>query len=775
MALTFVAAGWIEEGAGVFFGVVTGAVTCGLLVTYARFSVVPMLAFGLLASLCWTVFLVSGQIAEDDARGLLMQGFNLMQGRAYLLLEIWWKWALKVVTQGFSGSNLAFLLNLSFYLWWIAYFGTWTLLRFGLSWRTLIMASVVTGVNTFYAPEPVNGLFIFFLFVAVLILISANLISLQWRWRGTRIRFSPDILFDFMQSGLLFGVIVVGGAWSIPRIGLSPTLHDVLTPISMVWERTTDQIASWNQGLNQQRRTGDATFSSTLTLGGARASSDEPVMRVAVAEGRYWRANVFDAFDGRQWQNTSQERSSLRAESPVVVPRWDSRARLIQQITPLQDLGYVVLAAPDIVQMTMPAVASYELVPDPSFTDLLLLSESSEPAAAELTDAWELQYVLAQVPLLPNEPYQVMSSLTQATVWDLENAGSEIPEHIRDRYLQIPDSVDPAVGQLAATLTANADTPYAKAKTLETALRRIPYSEDIRGAPPGVDPVSYFLFDLQEGYCDYYATSMVMMLRMLDIPSRLATGYAEGEFQPETQDYLVRQEDAHTWVEVYFPGLGWIEFEPTAGESVLIRDQGGPFSTAGTESSAGASFFANNLQDDLNQGLDSEDPFNDSSVNDAFDPTAVPLTANSVGWRVWFVGILIMLALFMSIWWVRDRYLARNPVEDAVERVYSRLVRWGWRLQLPMQSCDTPLERGQVLAKAWPHLAEEIDTVCLAYVRQQYGAPVPGSVQMRAEDQAERAWRRFQGPIWRRWLGQSLRNLNPKRHPANSRSEDLEG
>ena len=110
-----------------------------------------------------------------------------------------------------------------------------------------------------------------------------------------------------------------------------------------------------------------------------------------------------------------------------------------------------------------------------------------------------------------------------------------------------------------------------------------------------------------------------------------------------------------------------------------------------------------------------------------------------------------------------------------MERVYSRLVRWGWRLQLPMQSCDTPLERGQVLAKAWPHLAEEIDTVCLAYVRQQYGAPVPGSVQMRAEDQAERAWRRFQGPIWRRWLGQSLRNLNPKRHPANSRSEDLEG
>ncbi len=775
MALTFVAAGWIEEGAGVFLGVVTGAVACGLLVTYARFSIAPMLAFGLLASLCWTVFLVSGQIPEEDVRGLLIQGFNLMQGKAYLLLEMWWRWALTVVTQGFSGSNLSFLLNLSVYLWWIAYFGTWTLLRFGLSWRTMIMAGVVTGVNTFYAPEPVNGLFIFFLFVAVLILISANLISLQWRWRGKRIRFSPDILFDFMQSGLLFGVIVVGGAWSIPRLGLSPTLHDVLTPISMVWERTTDQVASWNQGLNQQRRTGDATFSSTLTLGGARVSSDEPVMRVAVAEGRYWRANVFDSFDGRQWQNTSQERSHLRAEALVVVPGWDSRVRLIQQITPLQDLGYVVLAAPDIVRMTMPAVASYEVVTDPSFTDVLLQPDSSDPDAAELTDTWELQYVLAQTPLLPNKPYQVMSSLTKATVWELENAGPEVPEHIRERYLQVPDSVDPAVGQLAATLTANAYTPYAKAKSLERALRRIPYSEDIQGAPPGVDPVSYFLFDLQQGYCDYYATSMVIMLRMLDVPSRLATGYAEGEFQPETQEFLVKQEDAHTWVEVYFSGLGWIEFEPTAGESVLARDQGGPPPTSDAEGSAGTSALPNNPQDILDQGLDFEDPFSDSSLNEAFDPSAVPLTVASADWRVWFVGILFLIALFMCFWWVRARFLSRNPVEDAVERVYSRLVRWGWRLQLPMQSCDTPLERGQVLSKTWPHLAEDIDTVCLAYVRQQYGSRVPRSVQMRAQDQAERAWRRFQGPIWRRWLGQSLRNLYPKRQPANLRSEDLSG
>ncbi len=755
MALTFVAAGWTEEGAGVFMGVVAGAVGCGLLVTYARFSAMLMLGFGLLAGLCWTVLLVAGQVPEEGIRGLLLQGFNPLQSRAYLLLGLWGNWAREVVTQGFSGNNLSFLLNLSFYLWWIAYFGTWTLLRFGLSWRSLIMAGVVTGVNTYYAPEPVNGLFIFFLFVGLLVLISAHLISLQWRWRDIRIRFSADILFDFMQSGLLFSVLVVGGAWSIPRLGLSPTLNDVLTPISRVWEDTTDRIAAWNQGVNQQQRAGEASFNATLTLGGARVSSDQPVMRVAAAEGRYWRANVYDVFDGRQWENSGQARSSLRAESTVPVPAWDKRTRRVQQITPLRDLGFVVLAAPDIVQMTVPAVARYDVVSDPIFTDLRLPPESGDAAPV---DTWELQYVLSQTPLLPDVPYQVLSSLTTATIWDMENASAEIPEDIRARYLQVPASVDPAVAQLATTLTAGAKTQYAKAKALETALRRIPYAEDIKGAPPGTDPVGYFLFELQRGYCDYYATSMVVMLRLLDIPARLATGYAEGEFQPETQDFLVKQEDAHTWVEVYFAGLGWIEFEPTAGESVLIRAAGGPPAAPDPDNAGGTNALPDNLQDLLDQGRDPEDPFSESSILDAFDPAAVPPAA-STDWRIWIAGVLVAIALIGGGWRWRRWHLTRHPLEDAVGRIYDRLMRWGVRLQLPFQACDTPLERGQALAQAWPQLAAEFDAICLSYVRLQYGTRVPRSGQMQAQIQTERAWRQIQGVFWRRWLRLSLGQL----------------
>ena len=772
MALNFVAAGWTEEGSGVFMGIVAVAVGCGLLATYARLSTVPMLGFGLLAGLCWSVLLVSSQVSEEDVRGLLLQGFNLLQSRAYLLLDLWWEWVRKVVTQGFSGSNLSFLLNLSFYLWWIAYFGTWTLLRFGLSWRSMIMAGVVTGVNTFYAPVPINGIFIFFLFVAVLILISSNLISLQWRWRGTRVRFSSDILLDFMQSGLLFGVLVVGVAWSIPRLGLSPTLQEVLYPVSRIWEDTTDQIASWNQGLNQQQRAGANPFHSTLTLGGPRNSSGEPVMRVVTSEGRYWRANVFDSFDGRRWENTSQERGNLQAEATVNVPGWDNRTRLLQQITPLQDLGYVVLAAPDIMQLTVPTVASYELVPDPTFAESLLSPEAEDPDPTIPADTWELQHVLSLAPLLPNEPYQVLSSQTTATVWDLENAPADVPEDVLNRYLQLPDSVDPAVGQLAARLTEEAETTYAKAKTLETALRRIPYSDDIQKAPLGRDPVSYFLFDLQEGYCDYYATSMVVMLRMLSIPSRLATGYAEGEYQPDTQEYLVTNKDAHTWVEVYFSGLGWIEFEPTASESALSREQGGPQGASGAANPANTNSLPDNPQDTLDQNLGSEDPFNVSSLDDAFDPRAVPIPAATTDWRIWIVGILAAAAFAWALLRRRARNMGYNPLEEAVPRIYSRLIRWGMRLQLPIQTCDTPLERGQLFSGAWPHLAAEFRTVCLSYVRMQYGSKVPDSEQIQAQTRTEFAWRKIQWPLWRRWLGQSFRELfrSYRRKPLNPKA-----
>ena len=127
---------------------------------------------------------------------------------------------------------------------------------------------------------------------------------------------------------------------------------------------------------------------------------------------------------------------------------------------------------------------------------------------------------------------------------------------------------------LAEQLTANITNPYDKAKALESYLRTYPYSLDVTPPPPDRDVVDYFLFDLKTGYCDYYATSMVVLARAVGLPARLVIGYANGIYNPTSAEYVIREADAHSWVEIYFAGVGWVEFEPTASQlQITLPDE----------------------------------------------------------------------------------------------------------------------------------------------------------------------------------------------------------
>jgi transglutaminase-like putative cysteine protease len=136
-----------------------------------------------------------------------------------------------------------------------------------------------------------------------------------------------------------------------------------------------------------------------------------------------------------------------------------------------------------------------------------------------------------------------------------------LPEAPQD-YLQLP-ALDPRVPGLALQVTAGAATPLEKAKALESYLRmKYGYTLDLPQTPPR-DPIAYFLFVRRQGHCEYFASSMAVMLRMLRIPSRVVNGFSGGEFNDVNSRYLIRASDAHSWVEAYIPGEGWMEFDPT--------------------------------------------------------------------------------------------------------------------------------------------------------------------------------------------------------------------
>src|SRR5262245_24274947 len=121
------------------------------------------------------------------------------------------------------------------------------------------------------------------------------------------------------------------------------------------------------------------------------------------------------------------------------------------------------------------------------------------------------------------------------------------------------------VVDLAREATANATSAFDRAVNIEQYLRStFTYSTHVAGVPTDRDWVDYFLFDSKQGYCDYFATAMVVLLRVEGVPARVASGFAPGDFDPSTGIATVRENHAHSWVEAYFPRYGWIVFEPSA-------------------------------------------------------------------------------------------------------------------------------------------------------------------------------------------------------------------
>jgi hypothetical protein len=169
------------------------------------------------------------------------------------------------------------------------------------------------------------------------------------------------------------------------------------------------------------------------------------------------------------------------------------------------------------------------------------------------------------------DAYRAQSYVPLVTVEQLRAAPAEYSDTIRDRYLWLPGSVPERVLRLAGEITRGQTTPYDKAKAIEAYLRRYPYDLDVPAPPPDRDVADYFLFELRKGYCDYYATAMVVLARARGLPARFVSGYAPGDYDAANAQYVIRELHAHSWPEIYFPGIGWIEFEPTASQPEIER------------------------------------------------------------------------------------------------------------------------------------------------------------------------------------------------------------
>ncbi len=159
--------------------------------------------------------------------------------------------------------------------------------------------------------------------------------------------------------------------------------------------------------------------------------------------------------------------------------------------------------------------------------------------------------------------YAGFSRLPLLDAAKLRATSTKYSSGIISTYLQLPPELDPRIPELAKQITKNSQTPFDKAMAIENHLRnRFTYTLNLAGKP-GNDPLAHFLFETRAGHCEYFASAMTIMLRTLGIPSREVNGFLPGEYNDLGGDYIVRASDAHSWVEVYFPGMDWQTFDPT--------------------------------------------------------------------------------------------------------------------------------------------------------------------------------------------------------------------
>lgn len=471
-------------------------------------------------------------------------------------------------------------------------------------------------------------------------------------------------------------------------------------------------------------------FSDRVQLGriGQIQQSSAAVMHIQIEndlEGAYdlkWRGVTLSQFDGRVWSSPFSQ-TDLRSSG-------DGSYRLSTSDAPAYGRSA--------------RKVRYRVLMEPMGTNVFFLAEKPASLIGNFshvaTDAGGAVYNLDSEH--PVSRYEAESQLVQPDASELRLAPNTVPGTLA-HYLLLPP-LDIRISNLAESITASAPNNYDKAVVMERYLRtHFGYTLDLGRAVPR-DPLAYFLFDRKKGHCEYFASSMAVMLRSLRIPSRIVTGFRGGEFNDLTGQYVVRASNAHSWVEAYFPTYGWVSFDPTPGGDLEFHTG---WSRLSLYVDAAASFWrewvinydathqrtlgegANQSRRRLYNDLRSWYSRNYQALLDSARRTHRQMTHSPgrwVGGSLAVTGLLVLLInLRLIIRGLANRRLRahpdRAPRESAAlwyDRMLRRLARLGWR-KSPAQ---TPHDF--VAAIREPVLQKKVATFTRAYESARFGRSV---------------------------------------------------
>ncbi len=550
----------------------------------------------------------------------------------------------------------------------------------------------------------------FFAFIALLLLGRLQFLQNKQSWRERRIFLSPDNSVDLTSSMAVAAGLIIIFAWTVPA-SLSSMQSAVKTwnRVTKPWQQFTQRMENAVSALESPSggKIGEF-FGSNLALGRGFPLSDAVMFEVEAPDDipfeekpprYYWRGRTYDRFTNGQWYTSGTVREEY---SPAVTNPFSVE-------TDAKTPAHFVFNTGN---------ANFSLLYSPA--QPIWISRPGVTFAVPADQGKDVVAWHAYPSLRGGETYQLDAILINPNRQQLQEAGAAYPDWVRQQYLQLPRDFSPRIQELAREITADAQTPFEKAIAVTRYLREnITYSQTIPELPRNRDSLEWVLFEYKQAYCVYYASAEVLMLRSVGVPARMAVGFAQGE--RDGNNYIVRRFNSHAWPEVFFPGIGWVEFEPTAGQAPLDRPLPpidpadianlGPLNALRTEDSGE---FAGRERDE--EGVTT--PLQEEPAG--FQPLyLLPLLAVLAAAGI-FLGRRYSLPMRVPVflrtaiertgtdapaWLVRwETWVKLSPVERAFESV-----NFGLRIldqAVPVHS--TPSERAAKLSRLLPAKADEI-------------------------------------------------------------------
>ncbi len=682
-------------------------------------------------------------------------------------------WLATAFTGGAGNDDaifLFFILALGFVL---AYTSAWLVYRTRNPWLMILANAIVLLINLSSVDAGYIVFLVVFLMASLLLLLRFNLYESVRRWRRQGLRYPDDIGWDVMQAGAIISVGILIFSWLLPGTYTNDTAAQIWNSSSNPWqqaENTWNRIISLNGGANPSNH---GNFRDSLTLGGNPNLNHDTVLTFTVQgatanEPVYLATLNYDTYlkSRSTWTNNPTDTQALKANDPYPASGYTMTRTITQKITivsPINEQYPYVLGASDITSYNAPAnimrsKANNSVVAwvgqNGGFGGGAHYTVTSTISAADVQ-------TLRTVPIPANAPQAAPPE------YDGPQDPNVYDSSVVSTYTSLPGGLDPRILQKTKQIIADAHatTMYDKAVALEAFFRNnYSYSTNIQ-LPAGQEGVSWFLFgnsDLK-GFCNYFSTSMVVMARELGIPARVVAGYTNGTFDPKTHQYVVHGTDAHSWVQVYFAGYGWVNFEPSQSFATFTRPLPNQYTSGKNGGTSGANGGAAVVPPNL-RGRTQRNGLDDTANTDSSAATTQVQLRQQVGTALGSVVLLVLFgALLFLLWW--QRLFRKYSLST---QFYGRLCLLANWAGIRIQPSQTPYESIHgVAAISTPQDTLILERLGDIYVREKWADPDSSEHPLRSGEIHElpSLWRRIQPrlflyvlrhPSFLRWVPQRV-------------------